>query len=847
MIFRWIFREIKNNQKIAFLFCLNLALGLTGFLCLDAFKESLNASLQTNAKSFLSADLAVYVRRQLTTDEIATANKTVGSYSATGRLWEFFSMVASPNGSRLVQVKAVDSTYPLYGSIQLGSGALIEKSSEKEILKGDFVWAYPELLRQLNLKVGDDLVLGDRKFKIVDTITEDSSQTFRLASLAPRIYLSIASLQGSNLISFGTTMTDTLMYEISSSVSLPEKKKELEAQFSDPAIRTMTYHEAGEDSGRPLKYLSDYLGLVSLVALFLAALGTAYLFRNYLAQRTTQMAIWNALGLTKKKAQQIYLGQVLLLGFVSSTFSLLMAYLLLPLLAGILKTLTPFDIPLAVTTKTVLVAFLMGTVGSFVITMPFLRSIRRVQTQRLLLEDSELETSFQIQDLWVFLPALLLYWGLAIWQANSFKTGTYFVAIFLGALLVFFLVGLFLLSVLKYVPAKIWYIRQALLGLRRRRLMSLAVFVSLALGSLLMNLLPQVKVSLKQDLEQPANLKLPSLFMFDIQDDQIEPLQQLLAKNNVEAQHISPMVRGRILSINGENYERVQKGEFATREEEEEARSRNRGVNLSFREMLSSSETLVEGREFSGPYRGQGSEPAELSVERRYADRMGLKLGDLMKFDVQGVEVLGKVINFRNVKWNSFQPNFFILFQPGVLDEAPKTFLAALPPMENALRENVQDQIVQAFANVSMVDVLRLVERIMSISERMSWSLELMAALSLVAGFVVLYSMASQQVVSRRWDLNMMKILGASASSTRNYLLFEFWFLAFLATLFGIVVGFAASFTVSYLFFDGTYQFDLAWPLFTLVVVSLLSLGLTWLASHRVIQERPREILHGEE
>src|SRR5690606_32005397 len=151
-----------------------------------------------------------------------------------------------------------------------------------------------------------------------------------------------------------------------------------------------------------------------------------------------------------------------------------------------------------------------------------------------------------------------------------------------------------------------------------------------------------------------------------------------LKERDLDVLGLSPMVRARILKVNGQDYERkIAETGFKTREEEREARIRNRGVNLSYRSSLADSETIVSGRDFSGEFDPQKQDKAELSVEFRFAERMGLKIGDILEFDVQGVEIEGQIINLRRVKWTSFQPNFFILVQNGVLNEAPKTFIAA--------------------------------------------------------------------------------------------------------------------------------------------------------------------------
>lgn len=847
-LIRWVFREIRNNLRLSLFFVFNLSIGLVGFLCLDAFKTSLDQSLQENAKSFLSADLAVSARRMLKDSEIAAVQDLLPAGTVSGRTWEMFSMVASKGGSRLVQIKAIDDTYPFYGKLVLNSDFNVISGKPKDLQAEPVLWAYPELLSQLQAQVNDEIKLGDQSYRIKAVVTEDGSQTFRLASLAPKIFLGLNQIAKANLIKPGTTMTDTLLYQIPANIDSAALVSKIKLRIKDSGVEIQNYQAAAQGSGRALQYLSDYLGLVSLVALFLAALGSGYLFRSYLFSRLYEVAILNSLGLQKRQAQILYMTQLCVLGLAAAVISLLGAWALLPLLTKALQSLSPISIPIFLPLKTIFLSFVMAILGSLLVGLPFLRPLLRIQTSQLLQERTQNHSAppFFRKDLFLFLPGLIFYWGLSIWQSKSFAVGGKFILIFFAALLGLWVLAWCLLRFLDWLPIKArWTTRHAFLSLSRRRGSSISVIVALGLGTLLMNVMPQLKVSLRQEMSSVRAFKQPSLFLFDIQPEQLDPLTQFLQKNNLSLQQVSPLVRARIIKVNDQIYERSGEREFATREEEQEARFRNRGVNLSYRNELSPSETLKEGRVFSGEYKPGSGGPAELSVEIRYAEQVGLKLGDRMTFDVQGIEIQGQIVNLRAVKWNSFQPNFFIQFQPGVLDEAPKTFLASISDLPKSQTGELQNQLVKEFPNVSIVDVSRVIQRILEISDRMSWSLELMAALSLIAGFVVLFSIANYEVRKRSWDLNLLKIFGASQKELFQYLAMEFGLLSFLAAFFGILISLIVSYGMSVLFFQGTYQFDLLWPLMSLVTVTGLAVGIVIFVSYRIVRGKPAELLQG--
>ena len=842
MIFKWAFREIKNNPRFSLFFILNLTLGLVGFLSIDAFKTSIQQELKTRSKSFLSADMSVSSRRLITEDEKISMREVLGKFPES-QLIEFFSMIQGTSNSRLVQVKAIDLQYPYYGKMELRNQGEHSTQTPK-ILGLDEVWVYPEILSQLGLKIGDTIKLGEKTLIIKDVVDLDSSQTFRLSNLAPKIFVRIEGLSSTLLLNKGSTVTYAHLFKFQDGIDSEALKKQLQIKLPDTAIRIDDPVSAGQDTGRSLGYLSDYLGLVTLVALFLSMLGTIYLFRSYLSQNLKQIAIWMSLGLVSSKVQKIYSLQLLILGLVSSVVAILLSLILMPLIVSLVSEFTPFTIEPSLTTRTFVVAILLSVLGVWFVSLPFLQKIKVLKPKKIFQENVAETQELNFQQVLYFIPSLILFGVLSIIQANSFKIGFLFLALFMTALVVVYFIGQFLLWILKPNYFQKWFLKHSLLLLKRQKLSTLLCFVALGLGSLLINIMPQLKVSLKSELERPQGQKLPTLFMFDIQEEQVEPLKALVNEQKVQLGTLSPMVRARILKINEEPFERIsQEGQaFATREEEVEARFRNRGFNLSYRDQLSEAEEIVEGKFYESPY-VESQNPPEISLEERFAERLKVKMGDLITFDVQGVEIQGKVTSFRKVRWTTFQPNFFILFPPGVLDPAPKTFLSSISQIDEETKNQLQNLVTEKFANISILDVGRTANQIFNLSDQMSLSLELMAFVCLFAGFVVLISIINHQVQTYKKDINLMKVLGAKFSDLRILFIFEFSLIGFLGAFFGVLVSLVASFVVSRVIFEGVYVFDLFWPMVTLLGVTGLSALITVISAEKVLKEKAKVYL----
>ncbi|MGK0290356.1 MAG: putative ABC transport system permease protein, partial [bacterium] len=223
--------------------------------------------------------------------------------------------------------------------------------------------------------------------------------------------------------------------------------------------------------------------------------------------------------------------------------------------------------------------------------------------------------------------------------------------------------------------------------------------------------------------------------------------------------------------------------------------------------------------------------------------RFKLKLGDTLSFDVQGISIQGKIVNFRSVRWNSFQPNFFILFQTGVLESAPQTFLASIAKVKKSRKGALQNGIVKQFPNVSMVDVSKIVDKLLDIAGRMSWAIQSMAYLSIVAGLVVVYSIARTEARTRNWEINLLKVLGASFQDIRKIILIEFGVLGLFAAFFGIILSVAVSSILSYFLFSNIWEFSWGMNLFSFIVIGMISMTTALFATYDIIRQKPWKIL----
>ena len=876
--FRNAWREIRNNRPFCLFYIVNLAFGLIGFLTVDSFKHSLDEKVQSESKTMLGADLAIRARRDLTQEEKTKAFSLLPEGTEKIEVTDFFSMAAGPEGrSRLVKIVAMDEGFPFYGSFNLKLEGAVKGSDEKLLHQRKLAWVYPELESQLGTGLGDVVKLGESTFRVSDFITKDNGLQFQSAELAPKIFIAKTFLADTNLLLVGNTAFRNHLFKLPPG-SDPEKiERAIDQAISSPEVRIYSHQKAGERAGRLLRYLSDFLSLVSLVALFLATLGSGYLFHSFLTKRTLDVAILVSLGASRRKAISTYLTQLGLLGLIAAVPSLVAVFFFLPVLSAAISGIASDQVEVFLSLKSVFMAFFVAVFAGWAIALPSLRKLARLNPIALFQEAAHPGSQNAGRSFFFFLPGIAAFWGLTILQSDSWKLANlFFVALLLSTGLVY-LLGLLGLGLLNRALGSSFSLRAFLLytglyyslgllglwllnrllqsslplrlacrSLTRNRISSITAFLSLGLGVLLLSLIPQFQYSLEKEigLNEPES-KLPKLFLFNIQEPDVDSLVEVLGTLGKPLQNLTPWVRGKLLEVKGEDYEKYvgNDKESANADDDRRNRFRRRGFNLSYRSHLLESEEILSGRMVSSSFEPESKNPAEVSVEQKYAESLDLDLGDQLVIEVGGTPILSEVVNLRRVRWTSFQPNFFVQMQPGVLETAPKTFIGTLSDLTQTQKEEIQDLLVRKFPSISILDVERTGQTILSVVKQMTWALQVMAALSILAGLVILFCVSREKSYKQRRELNLQKILGASFSDLRNQVRLEFGMLGFAASM----VGAALSALVSYVFadfiFDRVWSFHWAIPLAITLVVVALSVLTAEIATRKMLKMKPSILL----
>ena len=851
-------KDIKYAKVFTFLFLINMSIGLLGLVVIENFKVSFQQVLDSKAQNLLGADLEVSGRFPLNETQkselegflISEGILNKDNISVTKGL-SLFSMARGQNGARLISLESLDvleiknhsDFFPYYGYWQLDHKTKFPIDSKEPPAPGT-IWAYPDVVELLGTK---NLKLGGLTFKVSALVTDDTQQAFDMGPLAPKIFIRSDDLDKTGLIRKGSTLNHHYHYKTLRPLT-EDDVTHINELLDDNAIRVKIPNNSSQQVGRILSYLSDFLGLVSLVALFLSSVGLFYLYRSHLAAKRYSLAIYSSIGLNRSDIFKTFMKHIFILSGLGTLLGIGLSLIVIPSLNQLLLSVLPFELPFMISSRAIFTALLVGLGGVTLLSYPLILAAISGRPASLFQEVSSSSYKLELNKIIHFIPYTLFFAFMSIYCANSFRVGGVFLLIFIVSIIVGIGVALVLIRGFNTLfNSTIRDLRWSLSWkyLSRHKVSTLSIFLSLLLGSMLLNLIPLLEESIHQELDVGKTSGRPSLFLFDIQDEQVEPLRKYFEEDVKEPLlALSPLIRARISKINDEEV-KVDNSESLTREQEREKRFRNRGTNLSYRRDLTSSEELVEGPWFSGPYNSEDSSQSHpyISIEARYASRLGIERGDVVEFSVMGIPVTGEVLNLRKVKWTSFLPNFFIQFQPGVLDDAPKTWLASIGQIKDDKKLKIQRELFEVFPNVSAVDLSKVVNKILTMMEQMGLALKAMSLICVVVGLFVLYSLSHHQVNSRLKDFALLKVMGMKEKDLKTMALREFAMIGFIASFLGAFFSLFVANIVSKIFFDGNFVLQFLIPVGSIFVITFLCYLTSRLAIRKVLKVKANHFL----
>lgn len=831
---RLVRRELRGGLRGFGVFLTCLFLGVFAISAIGSFTESAKSGLLADASALLGGDLEVRLAHRELPAEAIDFLETEGELS---HVLTMRTMVANTAGSQrvLVELKAVDAVYPLYGTIDIEPRQSIALALDHENELGALV--EEPLLTRIDVKIGDLVKVGSAQFRIRGVITSEPDRSVRPFNLGPRFLTSLAGLSATGLLQPGSLVYHAYRLRLPDRTTAEQLKAELPERFPESGWRLRTWREASPRVRFFLDRMNQNLTLIGLCALLVGGLGVSGAVRGYLTGKITHIAAMKCLGAPGQLIFTAYLLQVLFLGALGSTAGLICGAALPFILDGLIGSHLPVPLAPAIHWLVLLRAALFGILIALVFSLKALGSAKRVSPAILFRgysSNADQDPGKGIR-LTIALATISLA-ALAVFTSTDQKMAFWFIC---GAMLCFGIFRFAATLVVKLTrrlpkPANP-SLRLGLGNIHRRDSPAGSALFSLGLGLTALVIIMLVQANLGDMVNETVPGEAPAFFFLDLQTDQVASFEATAqAIPDVIKIERYPTLRGRITAIAGTpvNVAKI----------DQSVRWAVRGDRfLSYSAELPPDTDIVAGQWWAEDYSG---EPL-VSITADLAKGFGVDVGDTLSVNVLGREVTATIASLREVDWRTLDLNFALLFSPGVLENAPQTHIASihLPPEHE---EAAFATITSKFPNVSAIGTREILKNVTRTLNRIGTAFSSMAAIALITGFLVLAGAVSADQHRRIHDAVIFKVCGATRFDILGAFAAEFLLLGLIAGCLSAVIGSLAALGILKGLMKMSFTLHPGTIIATILTGIVLTLLLGLLGTWKALGHKPATYLRGE-
>ena len=740
----------------------SLVIAVASFTTVAFFADRVKQALSQEASQLLGADLVVVSDRPVEERYRAAAHARPLRTAETTR---FPSMVTAGDRSLLSEIKAIGTGYPLKGHLRIDRPGRGVVEVHEPPPSGE-VWLDDRALARLGVGIGGEVQLGERPFVVGGRTVDDPEANIGFLNMMPRVLVNAADLPATGLIQAGSRVTYRLM--LAGSARDVQSFRDAVWPWIHAGQRVEDVRDARPEISSALERAEKFLGLASLLSIVLAAVAVALAARRYAQRHLDACAMLRCLGASRAATVWLHAVQIgavgILAGLLGCGFGFLAQYALSGLLAPIVEvSLPPPGVLPAV----------QGVLAGFVMlcgfALPPLISLGGVPALRVLRRDLGLPRGLA----WIgYLSGLLAVAALIFWHTQDPTLA----GIVLGGLLVGTAIsGMAAVLLIRLAAAAgrragfAW--RFGLANLSRRVIGTVVQVVALGAGLLALILLSITRGDLLDSWRKTLPPDAPNRFLVNIQPDQVGPIRDFFAAEKVAPPALYPMIRGRLVEINGRAVS------SASYTEDRARRLVDREFNLSWAAQPQPDNRITAGHWWSG------AQPApQFSMELGIAETLGIHAGDRLTYEIAGARLEAPVTSLRKVEWDSFRVNFFVVSPPGVLDPYPASYVTSfhLLPQEAGLL----DRLVKRFPNLLVIDVAAILAQVQTMMGHVVRAVEFLFLFSVLAGLLVLSAAIQSTHDERIREAAILRTLGASGGQIERAQAAEFLVVGALAGTF---------------------------------------------------------------
>ena len=826
---RMLLRTWRGGQLGLIVWSLVLAVAVVTSVSLLA--ERIERALTAESSSFLAADRVVRSGRATNPDWIA---KAAQQQVQTAKVLSFASMVYHQDDMHLASIKAVDDGYPLKGLLRrtttpfTADPALIESVSYGPA-PGE-VWVDARLLPLLNIELGDEIELGDIRLRATQIVVEEPDSGGSFGAFGARVLTNTADIPAAGIIVPGSRVT--YRYLLAEGTSGPDgfvsHMEWLKAQL-DVHERLITPDEAQASIASTMDKGRRFLLLAGSIGVVLACIALALASYHFAAGQTQQVALLKSWGISARAVRSLYLQQSLWLGLGGSLLGLLVGYGFHELLISVVREWLPISLPMAGIRPWITgMATGLLCLGGF--TLPALWHLPAQSPLAVLRQDVQVAP---VSSLVRGLFGLAAVAGLLFWYSNSLYLSLAILAGFALTAVATVIIGLMLLRVGKTYGQKLGSVwRLASSNLWRRKSQSIIQMVGFSGAIALLMIMSVVRTSLIDEWRWQLADDAPNHFLLNVAPYELDGVRDLVTDQNLDTAGWYSMVRGRMTQVNSQPITEAQRDSHE---------SFRRELNLSWTKDLPEGNKLTAGKWWDELDLTEDIAP--VSLEDELAMELGLSIGDQLTFSVGGLIFKAQVASTRSLNWDNMTPNFYFLFPEGLLEDYPRTHMTSLyiPPSQKLL---VND-LLRAYPTVQVIELDKIIDRIRTIVGQVTSGLEVMTALILACGVLVMFAAVSLSMAERLQESAILRTLGSSRQLILGIQLVEFTVLGLMAGLLAAIGAEAAVALLQRFMFDLPFSMHpwiwVTGPIAGAILVGALGVGY----SRKAVVQPPLDVLKG--
>lgn len=833
---RFALRDLRSGLQGFWIFLTCLGLGTATIAIIGSLAAAVERGLDEQGQPLLGGDIEFALIHRETTEK---EHQFITSKGEISKAATVRAMAVAGGSTTLVEAKAIDARYPLYGALVLEGGEpLAPALALRDGVHG--VAADPLLMGRLGIKTGDRIKLGAIEVQVRALIKTEPDRISDGIVLGPRLLLTEESLRATGIVQPGSLITWRYRLKLpapADAKAMQAVLKEARETFPDAGWRVRNRNNAAQGADNFIERLGYFMTLVGLASLIVGGAGIANAVSAFVTRKSASIATLKCLGATSRDVFGIYLTEILLVALVAIALGLAAGAVAPALAAATLGGILPLPIAARIEVVPLLFAAALGLLVTFAFALWPLAHTKRVPASALFRHRIASVHGWPgWWELGAIAVALALICGLIYLSFDQPRITTYF----LGGLVASFVVLLGLAQAIVMVarrmpraPSAIW--RYAISNIHRPGSAAAAVIIALGLGLTLFVMLALTDRTISTELRSGLPEKAPAFFFLDVRNTELDAFRDMISKEEgVTGVSNAPMLRGRMVSVKGVPVDKIE----ATPDSNWALRG-DRG--LTYSETLPKGSVLVEGQWWPENYDG----PPLVSLVDEIARGIGVEIGDEITVNVLGREVKARVASLRQVNWRSLGINFVMVFSPNTLKSAPHSHIVTVE-MNGGDEAALLNKMARAFSSVTAVRVKDAIDIVSGLLGQMLMAIRGANVLTLLTGVLVLAGALAAGLSERLYDAVVLKTYGASRRQLIGAFVIEYAALGLAAAAFGLLVGSAGSWFMAKWILEMPWSFSLATAALTaliaMAVTVLAGLAVTWTA----LSARPAPYLRNE-